>query len=436
LATEMKVSEVEEVLSSTLPSERLWALSRATGFIRRKRKIDPVAFVWTLVLGFCVGSTRELSGLRRFYEKHTGQTLVPSSFYERFTGELVDFLQQLIGEVLSRMSEPGRPLAGCLESFEDVVLADATVLRVHDLLASTWQSCGRSTGSAAAKLHLVMSATGCGPHAIKVTSERTAERRTLPIGPWLRGRLLLFDLGYYDFRLFDRIAANKGFFVTRLKKNANPKVIRLLTKVRGRPIAVEGKRLQEVLPRLHRRVLDVEVEVTFKRRPYKGKRSTGRSRFRCVAILNEDTGRYHLYLTNAPTSRLSADDVDRVYAARWEVELIFKRLKSTYRLDQFPSANKHVVEALIYASILTMTVSRGLWHAFRRRFRHFAIYCVEGRWAILLESIAEALATLVFKTIRLASPIISALRMLTHEAADPNLKRDGGLLSRVALGYL
>ena len=436
MATEMKVSEVQDVLSSVLPSERLWALSRETGFIQRKRKIDPVAFIWTLVLGFCVGDTRELSGLRRFYEKHTGQTLVPSSFYERFTSQLVEFLKALLGEVLTQMCEPSRTLSGCLAGFKDVVLADATILRVHDLLESTWKSCGRSTGAAAAKLHMVMSATGCGPYAIKVTSERAAERRTLPIGPWLQGRLLLFDLGYYDFRLFDRISANNGFFVTRLKKNANPKIVRLLTKVRGRPIAVEGKRLQEVLPRLHRRVLDVQVEVTFKRRAYKGKRSTGRARFRCVAILNDATGRYHLYLTNAPTSRLSADDVDRVYAARWEVELIFRRLKTSFRMDQFPSANQHVVEALIYASILTMTVSRSLWHAFKRRFRHFAIYCVEGRWTLLLRTIADTLATVVFKPIRQASPLISALRMLTHEAADPNLKRDGGLLSRVARGYL
>lgn len=432
----MKVSEVEEVLSSTLPSERLRELARESQFIKRKRKVDPVAFVWTLVLGFCVGQSRELSGFRRFYEKHTGETLEPSSFYDRFKAPLVEYLKMVLGEVMTKLNEPGQGLGGCLQSFKDVVLADATVLRVHELLESTWPSCGRSTGPAAAKLHLVMSASGCGPHAIKLTGERTHEKRTLPIGPWLRGRLLLFDLGYYDFRLFDRIDRNGGFFVTRLKKNANPRILRVLTPVRGRAIDVEGKKLQEVLPQLMRHSLDVEVEVTFKRRAYNGKRSTGRARFRCVAILNEGTGRYHLYLTNASTSHLTADDVERVYAARWEVELIFSRLKGAFRLDEFSSSNPHVVEALIYAAILTLTVSRSLWHAFKRRFRSFALYCVEGRWTLLLEALADTLATLVFKPIRRSSPITAALRMLTHEAPDPNLKRDGGLLSRVALGYL
>lgn len=436
MAIELKGSEVEAVLSSTLPAERVQELSRECGFIKRQRKIDALAFVWTLVLGFGVGDTRELSGLRRFYEKHTGQTLVPSAFYDRFTASLVVFLKRLLGEVLSQMSGPQRALAGCLRSFEDVVMADATVLRLHKLLSGTWQSCGRSTGPAAAKLHMVMSATGCGPYAVKVTSERVDERRTLPVGQWLRGCLLLFDLGYYDFRLFDRVRRNGGFFVSRLKRNANPKIVRLLGGVRGRAVPVEGRQLQDVLPQLKRKTLDAIVEVTFKRRVYNGKQTTARARFRCVAILNEDTGRYHLYLTNVPSELLSPGDVERCYAARWEIELIFKRLKQNYRLDQFPSANEHVVEALIYAAILTLTISRALWHTFRRRFRHFALYCVESRWATILLTLADTLAEIVFKPLRLASPLRCALRMLTHEAADPNLKRDGGLLSRVALGYL
>lgn len=436
MATDFKVKDVEEALSSVITSARVEELSRQTGFIKRRRKIDPVALVWTLVLGFGVGDTRELNGLRRFYERHTGTTLVPSAFYDRFTAALVVFLKVLLGEVLSRMSEPQRQLSGCLKAFKDVVLADATVLRLHALLADTWESCGRSTGPAAAKLHVVMSAVGCGPYAVKLTGERTDERRSLPVGPWLKDRLLLFDLGYYDFRLFDRLDRNGAFFVSRLKRNANPRIVRLLTPVRGRAVKVEGRRLQEVLPELQRQHLDVEVEVSFKRRAYKGKRSTGRTTFRCVAARNEQTGRYHLYLTNAPAEKLTPTDVERCYAARWEIELLFARLKGDYRLDQFPSANPHVVEALIYAAILTLTVSRSLWFRFRRRFRTFARYCTQGRWAILIHELHAFLATIAFTPCRLASEAACALRMLTHEAADPYLKRDGGLLARIEEGYV
>ena len=50
---------------------------------------------------------------------------------------------------------------------------------------------------AAAKLHLVMSVRGTGAHKVKVTGERAKDHRTLQMGPWVEGRLLLFDLGYF-----------------------------------------------------------------------------------------------------------------------------------------------------------------------------------------------------------------------------------------------
>ena len=42
------------------------------------------------------------------------------------------------------------------------------------------------------------------------------------------------------------------------------------------------------------------------------------------------------YLTNIPVEILAAEDIARLYAARWEIELIFKELKSHYRMDQIP----------------------------------------------------------------------------------------------------
>jgi len=108
------------------------------------------------------------------------------------------------------------------------------------------------------------------------------------------------------------------------------------------------------------------VEVEFKRRTYGGKQSWGVRVFRLVGILNRDTGEYHLYMTNIPAGRLDAEDIAQVYRARWEIELIFKELKSHYQLDRLPSTQAHIVEALIYTAILTLIVSRKMLVALRR----------------------------------------------------------------------
>jgi hypothetical protein len=42
-----------------------------------------------------------------------------------------------------------------------------------------------------------MSVTGRGVERVKLTGERANDHRTLRMGPWVRERLLVFDLGYF-----------------------------------------------------------------------------------------------------------------------------------------------------------------------------------------------------------------------------------------------
>ncbi len=68
------------------------------------------------------------------------------------------------------------------------------------------------------------------------------ERSQLPTGEWVAGALILFDLGYYDFWLFDRIDANGGWFVSRVKANADFEIVEELRTWRGNSIPLEASR--------------------------------------------------------------------------------------------------------------------------------------------------------------------------------------------------
>ena len=78
---------------------------------------------------------------------------------------------------------------------------------------------------AGAKLHLTESLSTGLPTRLQTTNGKTHERSQPPTGEWVAGALILFDLGYYDFWLFDRIDANDGWFVSRVKENANFEII-------------------------------------------------------------------------------------------------------------------------------------------------------------------------------------------------------------------
>jgi hypothetical protein len=178
-------------------------LAYACGMVRRRRKVDPVALFWTLVLGFGAGQERTLAGLRRSYVRATGTRLEESSFYDRFTPGLVQMLKQALGHALTATGPCAQSLRGALAGFapfatSGVLLADATVVRLHPLLARVYPATRTNHTRAAVKLHALMSVTGAGRQSLRFTAERRHEVRGLKVGPWVAGRLLLFDLGYFS----------------------------------------------------------------------------------------------------------------------------------------------------------------------------------------------------------------------------------------------
>lgn len=114
---------------------------------------------------------------------------MPSTFWDRFTPGLARFLKAVALEVMAKTSEPARHLAATLASFRDLVVADATVLRLHDLLAGAFPGCRTNHTQAAAKLHVVMSALAAGPRSVKITSERIHDSKAFQVGPWARRSL-------------------------------------------------------------------------------------------------------------------------------------------------------------------------------------------------------------------------------------------------------
>ncbi len=278
---------VRTAMATAVARERIVHLARNFKVVKRKRVVDVYAVVWTLILGFQGGRERSIAGLRRVYGKLTGDFLVASSFYKRLSPAMAKLMQQLAREALATMDVGMRLFYATLAGFDDPLAIDATVLRLHDLLAGAFLESRSNHSPAGAKLHMVMSVVDGSAQEVKLTSERTSDTKPWKrVGKWVRNRLLLFDLGYYEFHLFDRIDASGGFFVSRAKSNANFRITALNRSHRGQSVGVVGRTLKEVLPRLQRGLLDVMAEVSFKRRIYNGRRKQVTRTFRLVAVRN------------------------------------------------------------------------------------------------------------------------------------------------------
>lgn len=425
-------SVIEHRLTRIFPKERLRELARETGLVERRRKLDAAALFWALTLGFAGGEDRSIEALRQSYLRLTGGelSLTYPSFHGWFETSLTTFLHEVLDYALEDLTCSTERFSGRLDRFRDVLVPDTSVVTLYRSLTDSFP--GSGDDHAGAKLYLVESISTGLPTRFSITDARTHESTQLSTGRWLSESLLLYDQGFFDYRTMDLIDANDGWFVTRLKPNANPLIVEELREWRGNAISLTGKRLHGVVNDLQRDVIDVHAEVSFRRRSYNGSRSGATRTFRVVGVWNENTEKYHLYVTNLPVTDYNAADIAQLYRARWEVELLFKELKSTYNLDQIPTSNPVAVEALILIALISLVVSRVLLDLLREIVDREAAHEDDNgsspripprRWSRVFSRYGGLILRRIARYLGYDPPEGNLLELLLAAAIDPNPHR-------------
>jgi IS4 transposase len=271
----------------------------------------------------------------------------------------------------------------------------------------------------------LVSARANGPKSVSIIPERMSDIKTLRIGSWIRDRIILIDLGFYKYGLFSKIQNSGGYFVSRMKSNANPVILGLNKGCKLDKRKIKGKKLAEIIKGLNGEVLDSKIELKYYKKGKAGRREQILEEFRLVAIYNIEDEKYHVYITNISDELLTATDIAHLYKGRWEIELIFKELKSKYQLDVVETTNEQVIEAFIWISILTMIVSREIYNIIRmlnpdKQIARFT----QMRWCnVFVESspdfLREVLCYLGVKDI-----ITTKYEIYGSQALDPHVNRE------------
>jgi IS4 transposase len=263
-----------------------------------------------------------------------------------------------------------------------------------------------------------MNVLGRGAKTVGITHGSHHDVHLLEAGPWVRGRLLLFDLGFFRATLFKAVEAHGGYFLCRLREKSNPVIESTNTYGYSHLI---GRKLKDIIPQLRHTVFDFDGRLGYQLRksPY----THHDVHFRVVCLYNRELDTWHSYVTNLPPSMLIPEDIGAVYAARWEVELFFRELKSHYRLDQLPTKNRHISECLIYAAFLTLVLARKLYqHLLSPRSQHRRRLPFD-RWAALVAGISQELLQLILSRRDRRFREHKLARYLRREAVDPNATR-------------
>ena len=419
---------LENTIRTTFPEMWLRELAIKTCFIKRERKIKSEVFFWVLTLGFCVYNQRTIAGLKRLYEIEANISISDSSWYDRFTPELVEFLHQCVIHGIEELAkEPGRKLSKKLENFKDVIIQDSTIVRLHSSLADKFPAARSRTVAAGLKVGVMVSAIINGPKTIGLYSEKTSEIKTLRIGPWIKDRILLVDLGFYKTQMFARVEENGGFFVSRIKTNMDPIVVSIeegVSKITCKEFI--GKPISECIHQLSGKDVDAVVRIAFKRRKYKGKQKKDEMRVRLVAIYNDEDEKHHIYITNIQKDVLNAKDIAKLYGSRWDIELLFKELKSRYALDVLETKNVQIIEALIWTAMLTLIVSRRIYSLVKNSIAHpkKKSRYTQLRWSKIFAEKAADLLTVILHRCEIQRNFETTMSAYKIQALDPHVKRE------------
>jgi hypothetical protein len=292
----------------------------------------------------------------------------------------------------------------------------AEVSGANDVAAFLWRGecseCMTNPGShKGLEVHATYSGFADEVTRVQIAPDAKAERPCLPDPATLMDQLLLADRGYPSVPYYEAVAAHGGAFIVRLTRSYDPWV--RAAWVEGRRTAVStALRVSRFLAEHASQRADLDVDFVC------GARRVG---FRVVLIPGRDTAMTRL-CTNLPRSPFSVDVVARLYRFRWQIELCFEEWKSYANLHKFDTANPHIAEGLIWASLCAAVLKRFLAHAAQRVGDGTALST--RRVAMCAHHILDALVTALLLEVGLLGALRRGLAYLLANARRAHPERD------------
>jgi hypothetical protein len=175
---------------------------------------------------------------------------------------------------------------------------------------------------------------------------------------------VLRDLGYFSSRVFAQIAAAGAFFLSRprygvaLYLPGSDRPVHLLRRLRpGQPLDL---RMELGPQRLPVRILafPLPTELVNERRR---KARADRDRRLHHSPEYYQLLAWNIFITNAPSTRLSFAEAIQIYRLRWRIEIIFKSWKSYLGLQAFGPIGPRQVEPLLYGLLILAVLLQADW---------------------------------------------------------------------------
>lgn len=392
-------------------------MAKATGFIQRQRKFSAFEFVLLMPIGQTSMIHPSLSGMVEAVRSRISRV----ALHLRFTAHAVEFLLPCLKMVLEYSVRPAGITPTALDAFKQVHIFDSSSWDIDPKLKHVLPGSGGGASDANCKLQAgyeyKSGSLGFFTLTEGIKPDQAYSSRLVDFVE--KGDLMLTDLVplFMGISVFKELTAKGAYFLSKL----------LIGTTLLNADTSEKIDLSATLRRCVGNTLEINVIMGNDKHPvscrligFRATKQVADARRRKLRKEAKKKGRipskhhlalcgWTLFVTNAPSEILPVTTVFSLYRLRWQIELIFKQLKSVIRIHSSNTTREYRLKCEILGKRIMAVIIHGihsslnaiLWTTQKREVSFDKLYKrIQERAFSLLQNILHNVTTSIKQFLR------------------------------------
>lgn len=322
-------SRMRAFLEETFSAEYLGDLAFKTGFIKRERKITPLSFL--AVMMNWNGNAISYASMASALSAEAGIHMSPQAVSDK-AAMGVTFIRTIAsGLMFKALQQSNHQSPIEIEGVNNIYIADSSIQHLDGRLAEDYEGTNQD---ASLKLHALYNVSLQHFADLSISqgkeSDHTAKQTHLEhLQP---GDLIIRDLGYFDLSDLDAIDHSGAYFLSRI-----PMALKHFHHLDDQPFDV-WRFLASTKRFFHefdlylgkdQQLLGRVVAQRLPRHKWQQRFDAVRNELgRALTKAEKAKAKWNIYVTNLTAHQLPAAVIQALYEVRWQIELIFKAIKS------------------------------------------------------------------------------------------------------------
>ena len=320
-------------LLNLLDRGKIKSIARAGKHDHYYKHFDTYTHLITMLycaLNKCTSSREVVSGMKACQHKlqHLGVRKAPgkSTLCDANKKRSSDVFQQIYDSLYlaHRQLLPDSRPAGNQKLF---IADSSTITLFQEILSAAGRSRLNGKRKGGIKVHTLINANEDVPMQIEFTAANANDMTFLQKIELEKGAFIVFDKGYVDYNQYQRMTNEGVFFVTRQRKGASyvQQAINTVSE-ECKSLGVINDQIIVLGTRTHAKKIKLKA--------------------RMVTFFDKHKERTFEFITN--NFDLPAHQIAELYKKRWQIEVLFKRIKQNFPLQYFLGDNVNAIKIQIW----------------------------------------------------------------------------------------